>query len=100
MITRREKTAWFLRGFISPWYRTEKLRALEKDLGHRIDQVMHWNEDKPHRCPQCHVVAIDMEKPSKWRVYECCSCGTWFAGTKVAKLLPFKGVRCSVHREN
>jgi hypothetical protein len=61
-------------------------------------KVLKWNEDKKHRCPECHAVTIDTQKPSKWKVYQCCRCGTVFcARPRLADLLPFAGVVCSEH---
>jgi hypothetical protein len=57
-----------------------------------------WNDDKKHRCPDCHAVAVDMERPSSWKVYTCCRCGTLFTRwPRLARLLPKAGVRCSEH---
>lgn len=64
-------------------------------------QVVRWNDDKPHRCPSCHAVAIDMERPRPWRIYVCCTCGTWFSRwPRLGLLLPIAGVRCSTHINN
>ncbi|MEU9615916.1 hypothetical protein AB0D56_30805 [Streptomyces sp. NPDC048209] len=61
--------------------------------------VARWNVDKPHRCPDCHAVAVDMEKPKKWRVYTCCRCGTQFTRwPHLVFVLPNAGIRCSEHR--
>lgn len=66
--------------------------------GHRLP-VTRWNDDKPHRCPWCHAVAVDMERPSRWRVYRCCRCRARFTRfPHLARWLPFAGVRCSEHR--
>ena len=60
--------------------------------------VTRWNDDKPHRCPWCHAVAVDLERPRRWRVYECCRCHARFTRFPwAARLLPFAGVRCSEH---
>lgn len=59
-------------------------------------RVLKWNEDKRHRCPECHAVTIDTARPSRWKVYQCCRCGTVFcAFPRLADLLPFAGVACS-----
>lgn len=39
--------------------------------------IVHWNIDKPHRCPRCHTVTVD--NPTPLAVYTCCACGTRFA---------------------
>lgn len=58
-----------------------------------------WNVDKPHRCPRCHAVAVDLERPRWWRVYTCCRCGARFARWPwLAPVLNNAGVRCSEHR--
>jgi len=58
-----------------------------------------WNFDKPHRCPDCHAIAIDLERPKPWRIYTCCRCGTRFTRwPHLAWLLPSAGIRCSEHR--
>lgn len=66
-----------------------------------MTKIVHkWNSDKPHRCPQCHAVAVDMPLPchSLW-VYTCCGCGILFTRWPfLAKILPSAGVRCSYHR--
>ena len=60
--------------------------------------VTAWNEDKPHRCPRCHAVAIDMERPRPWRVYECCRCAARFTRwPRLAPVLPSAGVMCPGH---
>lgn len=62
--------------------------------------VVRWNDDKPHRCPECHAVAVDMPLPlrSVW-VYTCCRCYTRFARwPHLARLLPKAGIRCTQHR--
>lgn len=60
--------------------------------------VRCWNADKPHRCPGCHAVAVDLERPSSLRVYTCCRCGSRFARwPRLARLLPDVGIRCSEH---
>jgi len=62
-------------------------------------EVQRWNSDKPHRCPECHAVAVDLERPSRWKVYECCMCHALFARWPLlARFLPKAGVRCSEHR--
>lgn len=59
-----------------------------------------WNADKPHRCPSCHTVAIDVGRPRRLTVYTCCRCGARFTcWPKIAALLPDSGVVCSEHRE-
>lgn len=41
--------------------------------------VKLWNSDKPHRCPDCHVI-VDTGKPAnKWALYQCCHCRVFFA---------------------
>lgn len=60
--------------------------------------VQRWNEDKKHRCPRCHAVAVDLEQPSRWKVYTCCRCSTRFSCfPRLGLLLPDVGVRCSEH---
>lgn len=58
-----------------------------------------WNVSKPHRCPECHAIAVDMERPSRWRVYTCCQCNTRFARwPRLARVLRDAGIRCSYHQ--
>jgi hypothetical protein len=58
--------------------------------------AVFWNDDKKHRCPACHAVTVDLERPRSWRVYTCCRCGTRFTRwPRLARLLPEAGVRCS-----
>ena len=64
----------------------------------QLAPVIRWNTDKPHRCPDCHAVAVDMERPSKWRVYTCCRCATRFTRwPSLALVLRHVGIRCSEH---
>lgn len=64
------------------------------------DPVLRWNTDKHHRCPACHAVAIDMERPARRRVYTCCRCRTRFTRwPRLARFLPEAGIRCSEHQE-
>lgn len=68
------------------------------DLTPEPNATVRWNRDKPHRCPNCHAVAVDMEKPKSWRVYTCCRCGTRFTRWPIlAFALPHAGIRCSEH---
>lgn len=61
--------------------------------------VHRWNDDKPHRCPKCHAIAVDMGRPTSWWVYTCCRCGAKFTRwPRLSRLLPKAGVRCSEHR--
>lgn len=67
-------------------------------IGGRRLPVTRWNDDKPHRCPWCHAVAVDLERPRPWRVYQCYRCGARFARYPwLGRWLPFTGVRCSEH---
>ncbi|MFB8122058.1 hypothetical protein ACFVG1_12795 [Streptomyces bacillaris] len=60
--------------------------------------AVRWNVGKPHRCPECHAVAIDMEAPKSWRIYTCCRCATRFTRwPTLAFVLPHTGVRCTEH---
>jgi hypothetical protein len=57
-----------------------------------------WNFDKPHRCPECHAIAVDLERPKSWRIYTCCRCTTRFTRwPRLAWLLPDAGAMCSHH---
>jgi hypothetical protein len=61
--------------------------------------VLRWNDDKKHRCPACHAVAIDIEVPKSFAIYECCRCHVLFTRwPRLARLLPFRGMMCSEHR--
>lgn len=40
--------------------------------------IQRGNEDKPHRCPACHAVAVWGEPVSFWQVYGCPRCLTCF----------------------
>jgi len=61
--------------------------------------VWKWNGDKPHRCPNCHAVAVDMELPKSWRIYTCCTCGARFARWPwLTPALHEAGIRCRYHR--
>lgn len=61
--------------------------------------VVRWNPDKPHRCPSCHAVAVDQERPRPTRVYTCCRCGVRFTRwPRLARVLRDVGVACSEHR--
>lgn len=61
--------------------------------------VLRWNEDKKHRCPYCHAVAMSF-RPSSWAIYQCCRCDVRFARWPwLAPVLPFRGVVCDEHKE-
>lgn len=61
--------------------------------------ALRWNDDKKHRCPRCHAVAVDMEAVKSLAVYECCRCHVLFTRwPRLARVLPKRGVRCSFHR--
>lgn len=61
--------------------------------------VHTWNADKPHRCPECHAVAVP-DGPSTWQVYTCCRCGELFTRWPLlAPLLPKAGVVCTDRHE-
>lgn len=39
------------------------------------------NEDKPHRCPQCHTIAAWDDPGHAWTVWRCEGCRVrWFKG--------------------
>jgi ribosomal protein L37AE/L43A len=61
--------------------------------------VMHWNADKPHRCPSCHAVT-DPDRVAKWRIVTCCRCRARFTRlARLAAVLPQAGVVCPEHKE-
>lgn len=63
-------------------------------------RVVRWNFDKPHRCPACHAIAVSVERPKSWRVYQCCQCRTRFTRwPRLARLLPNAGITCSGHQD-
>jgi len=65
--------------------------------------VRTYNDDKPHRCPRCHTVAIPEIGPYKSTVHmltfqavTCCNCGTQF--TRWPRLVLRRlGVVCDQH---
>lgn len=60
--------------------------------------VEKWNVDKPHRCPECHSVAVSTESPSSWTVYTCCRCGIRFSRwPRLWRFLRDAGVACTDH---
>ena len=62
------------------------------------ENPLRWNEDKKHRCPRCHAVAVDTERPRSWRVYTCCRCAARFTRWPVlARFLRQAGTCCSAH---
>lgn len=62
-------------------------------------RVLRWNTDRPHRCPSCYAVAVDLERPRSTCVYTCCDCGVRFARWPfLGRVLRKAGVMCSVHR--
>lgn len=64
-----------------------------------MPKPVRWNEDKKHRCPQCHAVTVDMERPKSTRVYTCCRCESRFTRwPRLALLMRNAGVMCSEHR--
>lgn len=58
---------------------------------------MRWDFNMPHRCPLCHVVAVQ-GKASRWGSYTCCRCGTEFARFPRFPW-PRRGVVCPEHRK-
>jgi hypothetical protein len=63
--------------------------------------IERWDDDKPHRCPKCHAVAVDMERPGRWKIYACCRCGCLFSRHPClaqAGALRLAGIMCSQHR--
>lgn len=64
-----------------------------------VREAIHWNDDKPHRCPECHTVTV-FGKPSSLAVYTCCQCLTRFTRWPVlAFALPHAKSHCSGHAE-
>jgi len=63
-------------------------------------KIQRWNPSKPHRCPQCHAVTVDLPLPlrSIW-VYRCCTCSARFTRwPRLSWVLPRIGSRCSYHQ--
>lgn len=61
--------------------------------------MQSWNDDKPHRCPACHAIAIDKERPSPLKIYTCCQCDVRFARwPKLRWVLRDVGIVYTVHR--
>ena len=60
---------------------------------------MKWNEDKPHRCPNCHTIAVpsSVERPQRGVVYTCCGCGVRFSSSPSRRSMPERGVVCDQH---
>ncbi|MET9262367.1 hypothetical protein [Amycolatopsis sp. NPDC004079] len=61
---------------------------VDADSGHRPAGLLRWvrrNEDKPHRCPECHrVVTWDREAYGPRTRLRCVRCGVqWRAGRRV-----------------
>lgn len=64
-----------------------------------MSRTARWNTDKRHRCPRCHAIAIDLERPRSLKVYTCCSCdGRFTRWPWLALILPKVGVVCSYCR--
>lgn len=60
--------------------------------------VQRWEWDKPHRCPECYAVAIDLERPKSYKIYTCCQCSARFTRwPRLERWLPDVGVRCQQH---
>lgn len=62
-------------------------------------QAVRWNADKPHRCPECHAIAVDAPPAARsfW-VFTCCRCDARFTRwPRLARLLPKAGIRCTEH---
>jgi ribosomal protein L37AE/L43A len=62
-------------------------------------RAIEYNADKPHRCPNCHVIT-DEKLRCRWAVVTCCRCGVSF--TKHPKLAPILlrlGIVCPEHRK-
>lgn len=102
---RQRDLVWFLGdhvpGYTRFFYRWRVTRAHVADgtLGRDAFGVVRWNTDKKHRCPSCHAVTVDDQRPSWRETYDCCRCGTRFARWPVlSPLLPDRGVVCTEHR--
>ena len=63
-----------------------------------MSDILGYNQDKPHRCPECHAVT-DKDHHAKRGVVECCRCGAWFTWQPRHRVLPFLGVVCDEHRD-
>ncbi|MBB5081298.1 hypothetical protein [Nonomuraea endophytica] len=62
------------------------------------EPVMEWNNDKPHRCPACHTIAVDLDgHPQAGWIYTCCACKTRFADDPGDSLLREAGSCCTEH---
>lgn len=57
-------------------------------------KTQRWNDDKKHRCPACHAIAVP-EGPGSFSTYTCCRCGVGFARWPwLAWVLRRRGVVC------
>lgn len=57
--------------------------------------VLPYNDDKPHRCPACHVVT-DTEHRCKRGIVKCCMCNSLFTKHwRFWRLLPYIGYVCT-----
>lgn len=67
-------------------------------MSETVSDVQRWNHDKPHRCPECHAIAVGVERPRWWRIYTCCRCAARFTRwPRLARVLPDAGIRCGEH---
>lgn len=72
-VARAERRWYFARRTVSYHIRVAVMRLTARE------GVEFWNDDKPHRCPECHTV-VDPGRPRGWLdLYQCCRCGTLFA---------------------
>lgn len=63
-------------------WRSWHLRLLGMRLWEK-PPIEFWNDDKPHRCPECHAIVVSGHEPTLLEtalaLYECCRCGTRYA---------------------
>ena len=58
--------------------------------------IVEWNDDKPHRCPECHsVLKVGSKRMRSWFVHECFHCGCRFTRWPFLRwLLPRRTADC------
>lgn len=77
-------------------YRIRVVRdRIERSVaGDECNGVVRYNDDKPHRCPECHAVT-DPEQLCKRAVVVCCQCDSRFTRwPRIQRFLPNLGVVC------
>lgn len=65
-----------------------KLYDLARELRHEDKRVVPANDDKPHRCPECHTIPLDAQMDGRGlpgKKYACDVCNVQWKVSEDAK---------------